>query len=263
MSRLGRIAAETKAAWFGFTRRRTAVFFTFFFPVIIILIFGALVGTDSTGGGLFAEPPGYYVAGYLAVVVLFTPLSRVGHEVARHRDGNRFEKLATTPLTRIEWLLAQTLVNVAVIGLASLLILGLVLVVTDAAFAFSVLLVPYLGFGVALFCGFGAVIGRLSDSQDGVVAASNGVALPLLFLSETFVTPELLPPWFRPLLDLSPLTYFARGVRAATFQRPGTLASWSSTSGIVGTDPYLNLAVLAALAVAFFLAGAYALPRTD
>jgi ABC-2 type transport system permease protein len=258
VSRLGRVAAETRAAWYAFTRRRTAVFFTFFFPVIIILIFGALVGTDPTGGGLFAEPPGYYVAGYLAVVVLFTPLSRVGSEVARHRDGNRFEKLATTPLTRAEWLLAQTLVNAVVIGLASLLILALVLLVTDAAFAPSALLAPYVAFGVALFCGFGALLGRLADSQDGVVAASNGVALPLLFLSETFVTPDLLPAWFVPLLDLSPLTYFARGVRAATF------SGWSGGGhGAVGSDPLANLAVLAALAGGFFLAGAYALPRTD
>jgi ABC-2 type transport system permease protein len=263
VSRLGRIAAETTAAWRAFTRRRTAVFFTFFFPVIIILIFGVLVQTGSAGGGLFAEPPGYYVAGYLAVVVLFTPLSRVGSEVARHRDGNRFEKLATTPLTRAEWLLAQTLVNVAVIGLASLLILGLILAVTDAVFTFSLLLVAYIALAVALFCGFGALLGRVADSQDGVVAASNGVAIPLLFLSETFVPPELLPEWFVPLLNLSPLTYFARGIRAATFQPPGTLATWRGNGAIVGHDPYLNLAVLAALAVVFFAIGAYALPQTD
>ena len=74
MSRGGRVAAEARAAWYAFLRRRTAVFFTFFFPAIIVLIFGAVVRTDPTGGGLFAEPPGYYVAGYLAVVVLFTPL---------------------------------------------------------------------------------------------------------------------------------------------------------------------------------------------
>lgn len=258
MSRVGRVAAETRAAWYGFTRRRTAVFFTFFFPAIVILIFGALVRTDPTGGGLFAEPAGYYVAGYLAVVVLFTPLSRVGHEVARHREGNRFEKLATTPLTRPEWLFAQTLVNVVVVGLASLLILGLVLLVTDAAFSPSVLLVPFVALGVALFCGFGAVLGRLADSQDGVVAASNGVALPLLFLSETFVPPAMLPPWFVPFLDLSPLTYFARGVRAATYPGAGV-----GGPGPVGSDPSLDLAVLAVLAVAFFVAGAASLPRTD
>ncbi len=263
MSRRRRIAAEATAAWHAFTRRRTAVFFTFFFPVIIVLIFGVLVRTDPTGGGLFAEPPGYYVAGYIAVVVLFTPLSRVGSEVARHREGNRFEKLATTPLSRAEWLFAQTLVNVVVIGLASFLILVMVVLATDAAFVASPLVVPYVVLGVALFCGFGALLGRLADSQDGVIAASNGVAIPLLFLSETFVPPDLLPSWFVPLMELSPLTYFARGLRAATYRPPESAVASTGEAGIVGSDPLLNLAVLAALAAVFFVAGAYALPRTD
>ena len=137
------------------------------------------------------------------------------------------------------------------------------LAVTDAGFSPSPLLVPYLVVGVALFCGFGAVLGRVADSQDGVIAAANGVAVPLLFLSRTFVPPALLPAWFRPLMELSPLTYFARGVRAATFSPPGALASHRVGEGLVGTDPYLNLAVLSALAVGFFAAGAVALPRTD
>ena len=246
MSRLGRIRAETKAAWFAFVRRRTAVFFTFFFPVILILIFGALIRTDPTGGGLFAEPPGYYVAGYLAVVVLFTPLSRVGSEVARHRDGNRFEKLATTPLTRPEWLLAQTLVNVVVIGLAGLLLLGLMVVLTDADIVFSPLLLPFVVLGVALFCGVGAMLGSLASSQDGVISASNGIALPLLFLSETFVPPDLLPAWLP--TNLSPLTYFSRGVRAV------------STGG---GEVAVPLAVLSVCAVVGFAVGAALLPRTD
>ena len=263
MSRLGRIGSECRAGAKAFLRRRTAVFFTFFFPVIIVLIFGVLVGTQPTGGGLFAEPPGYYLPGYLAVVVLFTPLSRVGSEFARHREGSRFEKLATTPLRRWEWLLAHTLVNVFVIGAASLLIFGLVVALVDAQIAVGahlLLLIPVVALGVALFCGLGAVLGRLADSQDGVIAASNSVALPLLFLSETFVTPELLPAWFRPVTNLSPLTYFARGVRYLTYERV-------STPVVGATDPTTlalgNLAVLAVLAAVFFVAGTYAVPRTD
>jgi ABC-2 type transport system permease protein len=251
MSRTTRVAAEFTAAWNSFLRRRTAVFFTFFFPVIIVLIFGVLVQTQPTGGGLFAEPPGYYLPGYLAVVVLFTPLSRVGSTVARHREGNRFQKLATTPLSRAEWLLAHTLVNAVVIGLAALLLLALVVVVTGADVPVTpptTALVAFVALGVTLFCGLGAIIGRLAGSQDGVIAASNAIALPLLFLSETFVTPELLPAWFRPVTALSPLTYFARGVRALTFS---------------GGDWTLPLVALAALAAGFFAAGAVLVPWTD
>jgi ABC-2 type transport system permease protein len=253
MTATGRVRAEATAAWHSFVRRRTAVFFTFFFPVILVVIFAVLVQTNPAGGGLFAQPPGYYLPGYLAVVVLFTPLSRVGSEVARHRDGNRFEKLATTPLTRAEWLLAHTLVNVVIIGVAGLLILGLMALATGTA---SLTLGPtnlalvavFVAVAVALFCGFGALLGSLADSQDGVIAASNTIALPLLFLSDTFVTITMLPEWFRPAVNLSPLTYFARGVRSLTYS---------------GTAFGGDLLVLAVLAVGFFAAGAYAIPRTD
>lgn len=266
MTRVGRIRAEATAAGRSFLRRRTAVFFTFFFPAILVVIFGALVRTRPTGGGLFAEPPGYYLAGYVAVVVLFTPLTRLGSEVARHRAGNRFEKLATTPLSRWEWLLAHTLVNAVVIGLAAALVVVLVVGVTGAEVHTSSvlpLLVPFIGFGVALFCGLGALLGRLADSQDGVVAASNGIALPLLFLSDTFVPPALLPPWFRPALWLSPLTYFARGVRAVTYRPPTDGQVLATFRPGATPGPLADLAVLFVLACVFFVAGAFAIPRTD
>jgi ABC-2 type transport system permease protein len=226
--------------------------------VILVVIFGSLIQTRPTGGGLFTEPASYYVPGYLAVVVMLTPLSRVGSEVARHRDGNQFEKLATTPLSRPEWLLAQTVVNVVVIGLAAIGLLVLVVVVTGATITLSPLLVPFVALGVALFCGLGALIGSLADSQDGVIATSNAVGLPLLFLSETFVPPALLPAWFRPVVELSPLTYFSRGVREIT---GGPASDWVFGLGTPG--PLAWLGVLFGLTVVFFVAGAVALPRTD
>jgi ABC-2 type transport system permease protein len=82
-----------------------------------------------------------------------------------------------------------------------------------------------------------------------------------LFLSETFVPPAMLPEWFVPFMQLSPLTYFARGLRSATYEAPTDAGA--SGAGLVGSDPLLNLLVLAGLAVGFFALGAYALPRTD
>lgn len=257
MSRIGRVGSEFRAAWYSFVRRRTAVFFTFFFPVILVLIFGALVRTGS--GGLFSEPAGYYVPGYLAVVVLFTPLSRVASEVARHREGSRFEKLATTPLSRAEWLLAQTLVNVVLVGVAVVVVLALLVWLTAANVRLSPLLAVLVPLGTVVFCGLGAALGRIADSRDGAISASNGVGLPLLFLSETFVPPTMLPAWFAPLLSLSPLTYFARATRAVTYTPRGPEFDLPPYRALA----WPNLAILAALAVAFFVVGAYAIPAAD
>jgi ABC-2 type transport system permease protein len=248
MTRLGRLRAEFGVAYRSFLRRRTAVFFTFLFPTILVVIFGALVRTNPGDGGLFAEPASFYVPGYLATVVLFTPLSRMSSEVARHREGNRFEKLASTPLRRSEWLGAHVAVNVAIVGVAAALILGLVLALTGAplgnVWALPIFLVP----GIVAFCSFGTILGRLTDSRDGAVAASNTIGLPLLFLSNTFVAPDQLPGWFQPLIELSPLTYFARGTRHALYG---------------GGSPWLDLGVLAAMAIGTFVIAAYAIPQTD
>lgn len=253
MSRSGRIAAEVGAAYKSFLRRRVAVFFTFFFPILLIAIFAGLVRTGGGGTGLFSRSPGYYVPAYLAVVVLFTPLSRLGSEVARFREGNRFEKLSASPMTRWEWLLAQTLVNAALIALACAVLLGL-LAATGASFRLSPWLVAFVPTASVLFCGVGAMLGSLADSQDGAITASNGVALPLLFLSNTFLSPASLPSWFRPVTDLSPLSYFAYGVRAATY--PGNHAGWP---GSVAAD----FGVLFVLAVVAFAVGAWLIPWTE
>jgi len=246
MSAISRIGAEAGASYRSFLRRRTAVFFTFFFPVLLIVIFAGLVRTGGGGTGLFSKSPGYYVPAYLAVVVLFTPLSRLGSTVARHREGARFEKLSTTPLRAWEWLAAHTLVNVALIAIACT-ILVVALKLTGADFSLSPWLVLFVPTASVLFCGIGAVIGGVADSQDGAISMSNGIALPLLFLSDTFISTTALPDWFAPLLNLSPLTYFARGLRAATY---------------TGGSPVPEFAITLVLAVLAFAVGVYAIPWT-
>ena len=251
MSRLGRVGAETRAAYRTFLRRRTAVFFTFFFPILLIVIFAGLIRTQPASGGIFAKPTGYYVPGYLGTVVLFTPLSRVSSEVARYRDGNRFQKLATTPLTKTEWLAAQTIVNVLLIGAASVVLL-IALRLLGGGFTLSFWLVPYVVVGSTLFCWIGALIGRATSSQDGAISMANGIALPLLFLSDTFIPLSLFPEWFGPFTLLSPLTYFARGVRSATYEPVSGLGVLPP----MGAGGYF--AILLVLAIGFFIWGAIA-----
>jgi ABC-2 type transport system permease protein len=56
------------------------------------------------------------------------------------------------------------------------------------------------------------------------------------------------------------LSYFARGVRALVFSPANALGSAAAPN--VGVA-LANLGVLAVLAALFFVAGAYAIPRTD
>lgn len=248
MTRLRRVRGEAVAEWRSFLRKPAAVFFTFVFPAILVALFAAVVGA---GGGFFEEPQGFYFAGYLAFVVLLTPLSRLSSTVARGRDHRRFEKLATTPLTRAEWLVAHVAVNGVLIAGACVLIAALLVTVGGASLSVSVTDIPVVviavALGVAAFCGLGALIGAAVSSEDGAIAVSNGVGFPMLFLADTFVAPDVLGAG-APAVELLPLTYFSRAVRGATF---------------TGEAAAFDLVVLAVFAVALFVAGAYALPWRD
>jgi ABC-2 type transport system permease protein len=243
-----RVRGEATAEWRSFLRKPAAVFFTFVFPAILVALFAAVVGA---GGGFFEEPQGYYFAGYLAFVVLLTPLSRLSSTVARGRDHRRFEKLATTPLTRLEWLAAHVLVNGVLIVGAAVLIAALLVTVGGASLDIGAADVPVVAAAVALavaaFCGVGALIGAAVSSEDGAIAVSNGVGFPMLFLSDTFVAPEVLGAG-APVVKILPLTYFSRAVRGATFTGEPTVRA---------------LAILAAFAVVLLALAAYLLPWQD
>ena len=206
-----RIFSEAYASWNSFLRRKTAVFFTFLFPIILVSIFGFLVETQTSG--LFSKEPVYYVASYISIVVLFTPLSRMSVTVARGRNGSHFEKLSTTPLTKIEWLLAHSIVNFILVLISSFLVLSLAALLTDFSFTIPPLLILFIFLGSIIFCNIGAILGSITESQDGAIAASNAIGLPLLFLSDTFIPLDLLPEWVIPFISFSPLTPFARGSR--------------------------------------------------
>jgi ABC-2 type transport system permease protein len=69
----------------------------------------------------------------------------------------------------------------------------------------------------------------------------------MLFLADTFVTPETLGVG-APVVEVLPLTYFSRAVRGATF---------------TGEPTATALVFLAGFAVVLFAAGAYLLPWQD
>ncbi|MDX1746724.1 MAG: ABC transporter permease, partial [Halobacteriales archaeon] len=171
---------------------------------------------SGTAGGVFDRPQAYYVPGYLAVVIVLTPFSRVGSTVARYRSNRRFEKLATTPLTKIEWVLAHAVVTTVLVGIAVVILLLALIGLAGFSIHVGPGLALFVIVGTVLHVAIGALIGILADSQDGVIAAANGIGIPLVFLAETFLPPETLPTAARPLVALLPLTYFSRGVRAAT-----------------------------------------------
>lgn len=243
MSRLGRLRAESRAEARSFVRNRTALFFTFVFPVLIVAAYVAMLRAGD--GTFFDEPASYFLPGYLALVFVFTPLSRIDGSVPRDQAAGRLEKLSTTPLRPHEWLLARTVVALVLAAVPAVVIIAIAVVATPASATLSPWLVPLCIALVVSFAGIGAIIGRIADSEDGAIAIGNAVGFPLVFFSETLIPATVVPDVVGPLLELSPVTYFARAARGA----------------LTGSTPAVaDLAVIGIVAVATFYLGVRLLP---
>ena len=63
--------------------------------------------------------------------------------------------------------------------------------------------------GSLMFVALGYMISGLARSQDSVIAITNMINFPMMFLSGIFFPIALMPNWIRPVVDAMPLTYLA------------------------------------------------------
>ena len=240
---MDRLRAESLAEFRSFTRHRTALFFTFVFPLLIV---GAYVAAINAGDGEFlGEAAAYYLPGFLALVFVFTPLSRIDGSIPRDLEAGRLEKLATTPLRPVDWLLARTIVAGVLASVPAVALLLIAVVATPVSMHLSPWILLLCGSLLVTFAGVGAIIGRLADSEDGAIAVGNAIGFPLVFFSETLIPSDVVPTSIQPVLELSPVTHFARAGRTAF-------------SG--GTPAVGELAVVGIVAVVAFAVGVRLLP---
>jgi len=158
----------------------------------------------------------YLVPGMLAQAVVIAGLFGMGYAMVRYRENRFLRKLATTPLRRSSFVLAQILARVVLVTLQ----LALLLVVARLAFdvplrptSFALVLVTG-AVGLVTFMGIGFVVSCLVKSADVVVDIINAVAVPIGLLSEIFFPTEELPRALAILSSALPSTQMVRIMRA-------------------------------------------------
>lgn len=211
---------EVPAGFDGTTPPRVVVDATS--PAIAAVVRDAVVAHMTTGERLVAEevhvpPPPTYGAFLLpgvvglAVLTVGLPLGFVS--VVELRQHGLMERLAVSPMTRREWLLARML-GASVVALAAATVMVIV--------AWTVLGIrPTLGIstlllvvaGTLVFSGLGALLGGAVRRPETGSALLNLVLLPIVLLSGSFFDVGLLPGPLRWLSLASPLTHLNAGLR--------------------------------------------------
>jgi ABC-2 type transport system permease protein len=186
-------------------------------PLIYLLLFGQLF---QSVGNLPAFR-GSYLDFLLPGVVAMSALSSGGWAGMTSIDdisGGIMGRMLVTPASRAAIVFGHLAQGALILTLQTLILVA-VGVLIGARFdggvsGVAIMLVAALLLGSAT----GALshgIGLLARTRETLIAVSQGIILPMTFLSTTFMVPDLMPDWMAAVAGFNPLTWAADASRAA------------------------------------------------
>ena len=211
---LRQVRYENRAFW----RNPAAAFFTFVFPLIFLVIFNLLFGNEELeiAGGT-TNVSTFYVAGIAALSVVYTGYTGLAMNVSMARDQGLLKRTRGTPLPAWAFLFGRVvhmtlimIVLVAIVVAAGALFYD-VDVPTGTMPAFLVALVV----GAAAFSSLALATTAAIPNADASPAVVNAITLPLLFISDVFISPGQAPDWLMTIADLFPIKHLSVALQTA------------------------------------------------
>jgi ABC-type multidrug transport system permease subunit len=177
----------------------------------------------------------YLFPGLLCSSVMFAGLFGMGYAMARYRSSAFLKKLATTPLGRSTFVLAQILGRGSLVTVQA----GLLLVVAILGFglrptpsgALSAALVCAVGLFV--FSGIGFALASLIETEAVVSDVISGLTLPFTLFSGVFFPLDALPPALVKVCALLPSTLMVDAVRSTLLYGAGFATVTGNLCGLV------------------------------
>ncbi|NMP22798.1 ABC transporter permease [Sulfobacillus harzensis] len=156
----------------------------------------------------------FLLPGILALMTMQNSLFGIGSGLTRWKEKGILRRFRATPVKPAQ-LLAATVVNYVVIGLASAaIVIGFATLILHASVLVPVgptLLVLLLG--MASFLSIGFIVAGLSKSQEATIPIINLISFPMMFLSGVFFPVSSLPRILADIVQYFPLTYVSNALR--------------------------------------------------
>jgi len=195
-------------------------------PVIYLLLFSQLFQEM----GRLPAFGGSYLDFLLPGVVVMSALSSGGWAgTASIDDIERgvMDRVLVTPVRRFAVIVGHLGQQAFIVVLQALVLIGIGIVVGAHFDGGTPGIIVMLGASILLGVGIGALshaIALLTRTQETLIAVSQGIILPMTFLSTVFMVPELMPDWMATVAGYNPLTWAADASRFAMSATP----DWSA-----------------------------------
>ncbi|MGC8948633.1 MAG: ABC transporter permease [Thermoprotei archaeon] len=159
------------------------------------------------------KPIDYYLPGYIAAFIMTNGIIGVTSTTSEFRRNGILKRLASTPLSKSSWIMANLLQQTLLAFILTLIMITLGLI------AFNITIIPdplsllLIFIGAVAFCSIGMVLGGIIKDVETAYGVSNSIAFPLMFLSGAFWPVDLMPSYLQLVAQTLPLYYFHQGLR--------------------------------------------------
>ncbi|MDO9538082.1 MAG: ABC transporter permease, partial [Thermoplasmata archaeon] len=182
----------------------------------------------------------FFAPGIIAMSVMSSSLfGTVGMNTELRQKGI-LRKLATTPLTRAEWLISNILYQMFMAMLSTACILAVGMGMFGLRPHINIYMFMFILLCVFSFAGIGMLITRFVKEAESAQAAANAVMFPMMFLSGTFFQLEMMPGFLQTFARFLPLYYVNEGLRAAMISLDNSIIFESAiVIGIFGLGVFI------------------------
>ncbi|MGA0931176.1 MAG: ABC transporter permease [Candidatus Nanopelagicales bacterium] len=203
-------------------------------PLALLLAATFVAAVPLSGAPGTARLPAA-LGGVLAVAIIASTFTSLAISVGFDRRSGALVMLATTPLSRMSILGARLMATLVVVGLQTLLLVGLSLVLGWRPSAAALALVPVIVLGAACFAALGFALGGAIRAE-ATLAVANAAFLVLVAVGgTTFPASDLPAPVasvvsFLPSAGLGDLLRWCTGGGPADWFDVATVVVW----GVIG-----------------------------
>jgi len=201
-------------------RNRQAQFFTLALPVMFLVITASIFG----GNGNTVKVPGgrldtgvSYVPGIMTLGIIAAAFINLVISVTAQRESGVLKRRRSTPVPAAA-LIAGRALTAVLVALANVVVL---LAIGWAAYSAHVpartapALAVTVVVGAVAFCCLGYAVASVVHDQDAAQPVTQGVMLPLYFISGVFVAASALPAWLVDVADVFPVRHLAAALLTA------------------------------------------------
>ena len=194
---------------------------------------------EKLGGLTFMD---FFLPGVVGLVVMTNTLYTITSTCAEYKTRGFFRLLATTTLTKPEWLMAKILFYTVLLIFSLLLTFAIGQAIFDMTESLTPLAFAFIAAGVFLFLSMGMLLGSIVKDPESASAVANAVGFPMMFLSGTFFELASMPGYIQAISKVFPLTYFNDGLRATMLEGDANVALF-------------NLGIVLIMGAVFFVLG--------